>query len=42
MADLASVVTGVDVAPGVAELDTAWRLRTGQPLVLGPLREDAG
>jgi magnesium chelatase family protein len=42
LADLRSVRTGTDVTPGVDELDTAVRLRTGEPLLLASLERRAG
>jgi magnesium chelatase family protein len=43
VADLASVRLGLDIRPGVDEVDTALRLRAGDPLDLRvALEEQAG
>ncbi|TNM41119.1 YifB family Mg chelatase-like AAA ATPase [Nocardioides albidus] len=42
VADLRSVRAGRDITPGLDEVRTALRLRTGQPLDLAMFRSDAG
>jgi magnesium chelatase family protein len=42
VADLVSVTTGLDVVPGVDEVDTALRLRHGDALMLSTLQRRAG
>ena len=42
VADLASVRLGREVVPGVAEVDAALRLRTGEPLLVSQLGRVAG
>ena len=42
IADLDSVRSGRDIRPGPAHVDTALRLRAGQPLDLRMLEERAG